>query len=137
MSSEGLTSLRLIDYSDRELLHRVNDLADDEGWVTAQQVAEAINLTHESPARCVGARFNWLKRYGAMHRDGQKWRMTTIGQSLAFGNLNTVHAAALDSLPDDRMLALVRAVSNRYRAADGVTATLMGREWKYGVAQRS
>lgn len=92
-------SLTLLDFSDLDLFFAWED-AEKEGWATAEDVAKEIGITHEHPAKCVGARFAWFKRFGWMEniRDGSKiyWRPTQKGKELF--NPKKVSAATAKNL---------------------------------------
>jgi hypothetical protein len=147
-----LESLRLIDFSDRELLLLLNDVADNDGWGTSVEVASKLNLNVEHPNRHVSSRFSWLVRFGALEREhlsdeygnllftrggrpkyGQRWRLTTAGRTLALGKLTSAERARLEGLSADRLLVYTRGLTRRYRTAGDAAGALMGREWRYGT----
>src|SRR3954462_14187160 len=98
----AIDSVRIEDYSDREFLLIVADVAEDEdGWADSEQVAVRMDL---STRRLASSRLSGLRRYGAVerepvrdehgniryHRNGkpmhtQRWRLTAAGEALAFG----------------------------------------------------
>lgn len=130
-------SLRLVDFSDRELLFIVDDCLDSTGWTTVADVAKALDLDTPNPTLNVSSRFSWLKRYGALDREGKKWQLTPVGRALMSGQLNVTAERVLDGVKPDQLLALTRAIGRRYQQAGDTAATLMRREWVYSSAQRS
>ena len=61
-----MKSFKLDDYSDRELVHVVVDLANDEGWTSVVDVASRVGLKEH--VQSVTVRFSWMKRYGILER---------------------------------------------------------------------
>lgn len=148
-----LESLRLVDFSDREILLILRDVADDEGWATAADMAVHIDLRKEHPQRFVGARLGWLFRYGAVEREHmwdeqgnalttttgkprytQRWRLTPAGEALAVGALKAAQQRALEGLSDAQLLVAMRELTKRYQQAPDTAAALVKREWTYGSA---
>ena len=152
----SLKSLKLMEFSDRELLLILNDVADHEGYASAVEVAAKLHLDHPRPHQCVSVRFSWLARYGALEREHmrdehgnlmwtgrglprhtQRWRMTAMGRAMAVGALTKTQEAQLGRIGDDRMLMLTRYLSQRARSADPVAAKLVEREWRYSTGSRT
>jgi hypothetical protein len=149
----ALTSLRLEDYSDREVLLILQDITGPDGWADSLEVAERIGLQAEHPRRTAASRLSWLQRYGAverefardadgvirLRRDGrpvytQRWRLTDRGRTLAAGTLTSRQQESLERMAtDDRLLLITRWLTEVERSTDDVAATLMKREWRYGV----
>lgn len=148
-------SLTLEEMSDRELLMALHDVADGEGWASSQQVADQLshraNIDHMR--RSVQVRFSWLVRYGALEREhlsdeqgnllytrsgkakwGQRWRFTEIGEALALGKLKVADERKLDGLKDEQLIPVVRWLTSRQRTSEFTAATLIKREWRYGVS---
>ena len=139
--------LTILDFSDREFLLVLNDVADDQGWSLAADMAAQLDVSN---VRNVSSRLSWLVRFGAVEReqardhtgsirttrDGktvytQRWRMTEPGRALAFGKIKATQQRTLDNFDDTQLLLVTRWLSERTRA-DGVSARLATREWKYG-----
>jgi hypothetical protein len=150
VTAVALESLRLEDYSDRELLLVINDTADEDGWVDALELATRLGLEGDYPRRAVASRLSWLHRYGAVqreherdesgvvryHRDGrvrytQRWGLTEAGLALAIGQLRKGDESALERLKDEQMILVTRWVQERSHRNGGATmAKLVEREWK-------
>lgn len=155
MTDEGLTSLKLADLSDRELLLVLRDVADGDGFASAIDVAERLGVKGEHPHRSVAVRLSWLKRYGAVEREHerdpqtgvllyrgtkpvytQRWKMTDVGFRMATGKLSKSQEAAFDKLKDGQMLMTMRVLSQRLVNSDPTVGKLMDREYRYGIGRR-
>ena len=145
-----LDRLTIDDYSDREFLLVLADVADHDGWANSQDIADRLDLANKAIA---SSRLSWLKRWGAVdkeherdesgvlryHANGkprytQRWKLTDAGRALAFGALKKNQQQTLDKLGDDQMLVVTRWLSERTRES-GVSARLAQREWRYGHAK--
>jgi hypothetical protein len=144
--------LRIEDYSDREFLLIVADVAaDEDGWADSDQIAQRMDL---SSRRLASSRLSWLRRYGAVerehvrdehgqiryHRNGkamttQRWRLTPAGEAVAFGKLRKGDEKALANLKDEQMLLVTRWLTER-TVGDDTIGKLVAREWRYGHARR-
>lgn len=150
----SLKSLKLMEFSDRELLLILDDVSDGEGYATAKDVAEKLRLDHPHPDRCVSMRFVWLTKYGALEKEQerddegnllwtgnglpkhtQRWRMTAMGRAMATGQLTQRQQEQLGRITDDRMLMLTRYVTQRARSADSTAAKLVQREWRHSMGR--
>jgi hypothetical protein len=132
-------SLRIEDFSDVELLALVNDVADRDGWVKTEEMVLAIGLEGENAYQCVGSRFSWLTRYGAMEKSEDEiktWRLSAVGRAMVKGKLSAAEKRLVEGLEEDKLLSLARGVTNRYRASGASSAALMRREWQYGTSKR-
>jgi hypothetical protein len=150
-----LESLRITDFSDREVLLILNDVADGEGWASAKDMVERFGFAQrlDRPHRFVAQRLSWLGRYGALEREHewdeqgrpkltrsgklkytQRWRMTPAGRALAMGKLRTGQQRALEGLTDEQLLVALREVTRHVQRAGETAAVLARREWRYGSA---
>lgn len=144
-------SLRIEEFSDREFLLIVGDLAaaDRDGWVDSQEVADALGLAHR---RSASSRLSWLRRYGAVereiardehgqirtHRNGevvwtQRWCLTKLGEDVANGRLRKSAQTMLDGLSDAQLVTITRMVTDRTRNSD-TAGHLIKREWRFGTS---
>jgi hypothetical protein len=136
-------SLRLTEFSDRELMNIVLDNEDETGWVDSEQIALAINPDHVHARQCVGIRFSWMRRYGAMERQDDKtkehygrWKLTPVGRKIALGELSPEEKKLLDSLPPEKLMTTVGQLTRRYHRVNETAATMMRRAWINGTAPR-
>ena len=132
------TSLKLYDLSDRELLHLMIDLSDEEGYCDSHDLATELAIEHKHPTQCVGQRLSWLRRYGAVERrDGEsRWRLTRRGMDIARGVLKPEQRDALMALSAEQMIEATKLVAGRYRRIGDTAAHLTRREWAYGTHGR-
>lgn len=135
-----LTSLRIIDYTDRELLHMLNDVADEEGWATTEQLVKAIGLVSKDndpgrPRRSVATRFTWMRRFGWVERNEEHtaWRLTREGADLMNGSLRRGLQKSLKSMRDGDRVLLMREMATAYREAPRESAIMFRREWIHGT----
>jgi hypothetical protein len=147
----AIERLTIDDFSDREFLLVLADVADPDGWALASDIADQLDLAHKAIA---SSRLSWLRRWGAVEReherdehgvlrytaDGkprhtQRWKLTPEGHAVAFGALKKGQESTLAKIGDDQLLAVTRWLSERTRADGAVSARLSQREWRYGHAK--
>lgn len=147
-------NLKLENYSDRELLHIVNDLAVAGEWVETHMIAERIGLQRNGLSdeqyslhaqRCVSVRFSWISRLsGCVEKDpdrkqGQapRWRLTQVGKEVVDAKLSKdVVARLADTMSDYAALHAVDALARRQRSTNSGAANLLRREWAYGTHRK-
>lgn len=136
---ERLTSLRLDELSDRELLHVILDLRDAAGVVTSGEIAERLDPDHPHPTNCVGIRLGWLRRYGAVAYapDGKPgWVLTDVGERIATGGLRAAQQRMLDELGGEQGLDAAIALGGLYHRLGQTEATLLRRGWQYASSPK-
>jgi hypothetical protein len=145
-----LERLRIEDFSDREFLLVMLDVADNDGWTDSDALKERLDLSKRAIA---SSRLSWLYRYGAVEREHerddagniryykngrprytQRWRMTDVGYDLAAGRLRKRQAESLDKIEDAQMLEVMAWVTDRARHADDTVWQLIRREYRYGMS---
>lgn len=148
----ALESLRIDAFSDREFLLVVLDHADADGWADSLAVSQALGFEERKKA---AGRLRWLREYGAVERevemdatgnirvwrDGkvrhtQRWRLTELGEAIAYGRLRKGDETALSRLGEGQLHLVTRWLSERSRGDTGL-AKLIQREWRYGHARRN
>jgi hypothetical protein len=144
--------LRIEDFSDREFLLILVDVADADGWSDSEHVRERMDLAER---RIASSRLSWLRRYGAVerehardetgnlryHRNGklmftQRWRLTKLGEAWAYGRLRKREETALAGMGEEQLPLVTRWLAERTRGETGA-AKLVQREWRYGHAHRN
>lgn len=138
-------NLKLESYSDREILHVINDLGGDD-WVPVWKVAARIGLAVEGMSeeqlvlhgrRCVSVRLAWIKKLsGTVERHPEKtavWRLTKSGVEVVQAKLSQAISVGIDQMADPSTLLTLDALSRRFRRADVKAANLMRREWTHGT----
>lgn len=140
-------NLKLENYSDREMLHLLNDLASEEGWVDVEILAARVGLSPNGMSeaqlaiharRCVSVRLAWIRKLsGCVERHPDKgsllWRLTETGEAVVSAKLSQAIVQGLDQMGELNSLLALDALSRRYRRADVKAANLMRREWVYGT----
>lgn len=143
----GSSNLKLENFSDREMLHLVNDLADNDGWALDEHIAERVGMVVVGMSdeqvliharRCVGIRLAWIKKLtGTVERHPDKrdfrWRLTESGLKVVNAKLGAGVSNGLDHMSEANVLLALDVVSRRYRRAGDGAANLMRREWAYGT----
>lgn len=132
------SSLNLDAYSDRELVHLVADLGDENGWVTVKAFAKKVGVPalHE---QCVSARFAWMRRYGIMERTftgGRLWRLTEAGRSMAQAEVAPATLSAIHALKDAELAWGAHTLMGRFQAARDEYATVTRRELQREIRRR-
>ncbi len=98
-------NLKLENYSDREILHLINDLAGPEGWVDVETLAERVGLSPNGMSeaqlqiharRCVTGRLSWMRRLSGCverHEDKERlqWRLTAARPGDRHGQADEGH----------------------------------------------
>lgn len=140
-------NLKLESFSDRELIHLLDDLGDHEGWVEVETMAARVGLTVDGMSdaqlaiharRCVAVRLSWIRRLsGCVERDAdktkQRWRLTDSGRALVKAKLTKEVYDKLGNIGEFQALHALDALSRRYRRTDVKAANLMRREWTHGT----
>lgn len=152
MATTSLKSLTIEDMSDREFLLVVVDQLQADGWADSFDVSKALGFDKR---RFAATRLSWLSRFGAVEReherdeagniryakDGkirhtQRWRLTEVGEALAYGTLGKRQTEQLSKFDDDQMLYVTQWLTARARQANPVVTKLVAREWRYGSSSR-
>jgi|SRR5215471_14434766 len=134
-----LTSLRLAEFSDRELLALMIDLRDERGVVTSYQIAEALDPDAKHPTSCVGIRLGWMRRYHVVEQapNGTPgWQLTEKGEKLANGQLRAAQLKVLEGLDPSQGLDAALALGSFYRRLDYTEATMLRRGWQHASGKR-
>src|SRR5215471_1778606 len=146
-----LEHLRLVDLSDREILLTLVEVADEDSFAHAEEIAAKLGMKGDNAKRCVITRLSWLSRYGAVEREllydelgvpqttrggklklGQGWKPTEIGYSIANGQLKQNQTKMLEGLTDAQMLSVTRYVAEQARGMGNFTSSkLIEREWRH------
>ena len=133
-------SMRLADFSDRELLALIKDHGDSDGSVSTADLVVAIELNTPHPLTNVGVRLGYLRRIGMLERDSdtRRWYLTTLGDRFVRGHLTAGQRRALEALHDEGAAwAATESLSRLLGGASEAQATMMRRQWQHGWAQRN
>lgn len=142
MAAQPKVSARLQMFSDREFLQIVSELADEEGWADAEEIAKRIFPSEMRTERrlnavqAVSIRMSWMKRFGVIEQGGVKqWGLTEKGEAFARGKFSDALAKRIEGIAEDQLLELTNIVSSRLRSGDPVAVKMMRREWHYQELQ--
>lgn len=148
-----MAGLSLYDMSDPELLARVKDVSDQDGWVNTYDLGEALGFA-EGDFTSVSIRMSWMKRYGVIEQDGKRvsltitmngkeekrsfarWRLTDLGELAVNAKFSKPQQRLVEQLTDDQGWLLAQAYAERYERIDPVFAVLMRREAQYAFRKR-
>ncbi len=146
------TNMKLENFSDRELLHILNDLSEGTGdWVDPAVMATRVGLSRNGMSdeqfalharRCLSGRLGWIARLsGTVEREPVKlmprWRLTFFGQQVVKARLSESQTKVLEEgLSDPASLAAIAALSRRYITSNRETGNLLRREWSYGTHRK-
>lgn len=147
----ALTSLTNAVYSDRELLGVMNKVADDDGLVHPQDVAEKLDIRangRTTPAGTVSRRLSWMRQKGLLEKvlpheiglpksERARYRITDRGKAVMGGRISRAVQRELDKGDPGTEVLLMREVAKRgYVNRDEATAWVVRREWLHQAAQR-
>ena len=139
-------SLRITDFSDRELLAIVRDLANADGHADIEYVAKQIwprttsdedGLWHAR--HCVAIRFAYMRRLGVIDKvNGQPghWQLTEFGEEFVKGKTTKAQSDAILGSKVGQELELMALVGDLFEKVDEDAATLMRREFQFRTYRR-
>jgi hypothetical protein len=144
------SNLKLESFSDRELLHLLDDLAGEDGWVDVEIMAARVGLSADGMSdeqlafharRCVSVRLAWIKRLsGCVERHPLKerlaWRLTASGQQVVNARISVTLVESLERIGEYSALLALGHLGRRYNRADASSANLMRREWTHGTHRK-
>jgi hypothetical protein len=131
-----LHSLRLDEFSDRELLALMIDLRDERGIVTSYQIADSLDPDAKHPTQCVGIRLGWLRRWQIVDRVDGGWKLTRKGEKIAAGELQAEQLQAIESLSAEQGLDAALALGQLYQRIGYSEAVMLRRGWQHAAARR-
>jgi hypothetical protein len=139
--------LRIADFSDREILAIMADIADGAGEVTTgdlalrvfglkETTADAEILEHA--ALCVRSRLAWMRRYGLVEK-GEKvgiWYISEAGKRLRFAKLGRSFSMAISHTPSESVLEMAHQVGERMLNVTEIEGRAMQRELTWQINRR-
>lgn len=134
------TTLRIRDFSDREILALFFDLG---GKAPAREVALRIFDRREDDeevshlTRCVTSRLVWMRRYGLIDRaeDGD-WQVSATGEALRKGRVPDSISGGIYRMDENNSLDLANVVGVKLVAAGEITGRAMQRELAHQINRR-
>lgn len=137
MSADNGRGASLYDFRDLDVMHKLVEEGDNEGWVELEHLARSMGLgdTHN---RHVAMRLAWMRRYGMVVRDDKTglWRLSRGGERVVTARVRAAAAHELEALPEEALVETMASVVQRYRFVDSMTATMLRREFLFGTAPR-
>jgi hypothetical protein len=126
----------LYDFRDLDLMLKIEDEGDQDGWIEAAVLAESLGFGEE--VRPVAQRLSWMRRYGMLdrHQDSGEWRLTEGGLRVIEARLKAAQTRTIEKLPDESMVEVMANITSRYRHGGGLIASLLRREFLYGTSRR-
>lgn len=133
--------LSLWGISDTELLHVIDDLADEDGWVNSYDVRHQLGEHPDEPDPHSGVptRLAWLKRYGWLERSLETglYRLTAVGSVIIERpGLSKTVERALEGLSPAQRLTLTRELAENGATAREEIRTALRREWQRNLGRR-
>ena len=131
--------------SDAELLAIVDDLADENGWVTTADIRSQLGENPEDPGKSgVGPRLSWMRRYGwtesigtGNRNDPKRWRLTAMGHALIDNpKLARTIENALANMNAAQRVHLARELGEAASAGANELRTALRRQWQRSIAPR-
>lgn len=126
----------LYDFRDFDLMAKVEDEADDEGWVEVEHMARALGFDDDK--RPIAQRFAWMRRYGMMEYDDQRklWRLSPGGLRVVKAKVRVATSTQIERLEDEAFVDVMAKVGQRYRHGTPMLAHMLRREFLFGTAPR-
>jgi hypothetical protein len=136
--------IRISDYSDRELLGVMFDLAGT-GVVTSRELATRLFAIPEGEdfaeltkhaTKCAGTRLSWMKRYGLVESGDKlgEWQISVAGDQLRRAKLRGAVSSGIAQT--DAALDLANAVGEKLVKAGKVEGRAMQRELTFQINRR-
>jgi len=129
----------LYDFRDLDLMLKIADESDDEGWVETRALANALGFDETEKLNGLGVRFGWMRRYGLLEFDQVKklWRLSGSGDRITRAKLKAAASTQIEAVPDESLVEVMAHVTSRYRHSDPVMAAVLRREFEFGTDPRS
>jgi hypothetical protein len=144
-SNNGI-SLRVTDFSERELLAIVHDLQNRDGEVDITRVSEQIwpraakddDLAWHA-RHSVAIRFAYMRRMGVIDKIPGKhgfWELTEFGREFVRGRATAAQRKAIAEANVGQELEVMALVGDLFEKVDEDAATLMRREFQFRAYRR-
>jgi hypothetical protein len=126
----------LFDFRDFDLMLKLEDEGDAEGWIDTEHIARALGFDDDK--RPIAQRFAWMRRYGMLERDEEKrmWRLSDAGRRVVTAKLRAATSREIEALEDEAFVDVMAKVGQRYRHGSPMIAHMLRREFLYGTAPR-
>lgn len=134
------STVQISDFSDREILGMMHDLARGAPIGARELALRAFGLNENGDraelvraARCVTARLSWMRRFGLVEKGDEQgeWMPSDAGRQLQSGRLAAPVLGGIERSAESQALALAYVVGERLVRANPVSRTAMRRELQY------
>lgn len=133
-----MKGLRLDDFSDRELIHLIADLVEqnDGHPIHSLQIAERLGLDggarngRRAFSSSVATRLGWMRRYGVVERLAEGWTLAPAGWAVREAKSNNRLVDDVQRTLDAQLLEATHVLALRRRQAGDAYRTLSRREWQ-------
>jgi hypothetical protein len=136
MASSNDRRATLYDFRDLDLMLKIEDEADAEGWIETARLAESLGFGENQMP--ISRRLSWMRRYGMLDYDLRepRWRLTDGGVRVIEAKLKAAQARTIDALPDEAMVEVMANIGSRYHLGSPMIAAMLRREFLYGTRPR-
>ncbi len=130
--------LRNQDYTDRELLHVVNDVG-GQGYASVKEIADRLGFTERSQVQAVATRMAWMVRYKYVtkHATEGGYRLSKEGRTLMEGAISPeVEQALAEMKQGDRVVVMRSIASHGFANGSQAGQHMLRREYLHQYANR-
>ena len=134
-----MQSFSLYDFRDQDLLLKLADEEDDEGWVETRALANSLGVDEAEKLNGIGVRLAWMRRIGLLEFDEKRrlWKLSASGDRIRRAKLKAATVNQIEAVPAEALVDVMAHVTARYRHSDPVTAAVLRRESRFGTAPNS
>lgn len=135
--------LRNADYTDRELLHVVDDVTAGDGYADTYEIAERLGFTgngsEQTGRHAVATRMAWMVRYGYCTRDRDqpgRYKLTKDGRALMSGELDHSMEETLAAMDPGTRVMVLRTIAKPTFNGAQVAQHMLRREYLHHYENR-
>ena len=123
----------LYDFRDLDLMLK---LRNGGGEVATAEMAEALGFGNDLLP--VAQRLSWMRRYGMVEFDQERrlWRLSDGGERVTQARLRAGASRTIEGLPEESMVEVMAAVTQRYFHGSPMLAAMLRREFMFGTKPR-
>jgi hypothetical protein len=138
-------SVRIADFSDREILAMMMDISADGIVMAGDLTLRAFGLKADDDqdvldhaARCVTSRLAWMRRFGLVEKGDEvgEWSVSREGRIFREAKLGRAMSSAITNTQDGSMLVMAHEVGERFLRAKPIAQTAMRRELQFQIGRR-
>lgn len=136
--------LRNADYTDRELLHVVEDVTAGDGYADTYEIAERLGLAPNGNGdrhglHAVATRMGWMVRYGYCKKDDSRpghYKLTKDGRALMSGELDHSMEESLAAMDPGTRVMVLRTIAKPTFNGAQVAQHMLRREYLHHYENR-